>query len=142
MRCIWCNQEDASVREVTLPVVGRWGAHPTERALAVHEEHAEALRAFVAHANRNGRRFVLGIVGVSLVMLVVPAGVTAFGGDPHLVPFAVGAGTALIGAMTVAWPFATPQTVAMLGIERSVRLVRRVGGGLVFLGLAIALFLS
>jgi hypothetical protein len=138
VRCIWCNRDDQSARAVTLPMIDRWGGNPTERTFAVHPEHEEAFRRFARLANRNGRRFIFGVVGTSLAMLVVPMGVIALGLDPRLVRLVVGGGTALIGAMTLVWPFATPETVGMMGIERSARLARVVGGVVVLLGLAIA----
>ena len=140
MRCIWCNRSDESVREVTLPMIDRWGGNPAERAFPVHPEHDDAFRRFAELANRNGRRFVLGIAAVSVAMLLVPMAVTESGGGSGPVRLVVVGGTALIGVMALRWPFATPETVGMMGIERSVRLVRVAGGAFVLLGLLIAAF--
>ena len=141
VRCIWCHRADGSVREVTLPMIDRWGGNPIPRPFPVHAEHEDALRRFAALANRNGRRFILGTVGVAVAMLLVPIGAVAFGLAPSLGRIATGSGTTLLGVMIVVWPFATPETVGMMGIERSVRLVRVVGVVFTLAGLAMAAFL-
>lgn len=112
------------------------GAQPSERptTYAVCPEHEPRLRAY--HTRLQRRRTVFyGAMIVVLFSAPLPAFTDA--------PIALAVPLGLLGAALVALPFATPTTVRLLGIVRSILMVRLVGGVLlgaaaVFLLLALA----
>ncbi len=121
-RCIWSHKRDPGTRPIALKLGERY----LEETYWVCPAHEAEFRRFYNQAARHGNLF-LGLIG-----LIVIAG---FG----LVLFESAIGLALlllsIGVVMLALPFATPQTVQMLGVRTSVWLVRV--GGVVMLGLGI-----
>lgn len=120
-RCIWSHQHDPGTR----PIVIKPGKGYVEETHWVCPAHEEQFRRFHASVMRRGYTFL------ALLGLIV---VASWG----LVLFQSAVGVALlllgIGAVMLAFPFATPQTVQMLGVRRSVRLVRILGVGMVGAG--------
>jgi hypothetical protein len=121
-RCVWSHRHDPGTRPITL----RPGERYAEETVWVCPAHEEQFRRFYAYAARYGSTFI------ALIGLIVLAG---FG----LVLFesSVGLGLLLmgIGAVMLVFPFATPQTVQMLGVRTSVWLVRL--GGLLMIGFGL-----
>ena len=140
-RCVWCARRDDTVREISVPMIDRWGASPSERPFWVHGEHEDAFRAFAGLANRNTRPFVFALVGIPLALLIMVIAAAAFHLDSRLVGTVVGAGVALMGVVLVRWPFAMPETVEDLGIDLSIKMVRVYGCVFIVAGLAMAAFL-
>lgn len=123
-RCIWCNQSDPD-RTVTL------SAGRERRTVPVHAAHEASLVAWHARATREARRFVTTMVLAPLAVLAA-VGLAAL--VSRAMAFAV-IGLAIIALAAYAWthPYATPQTVRLIGVRRSIALVRLVS---VPLGLA------
>lgn len=113
-RCIWSNRKDPGTREITLTPVNRLSRPETVRVCPAHEPR---FRAFHAYADRYGNWF-LALFGLIVfgAFMSIPLGISE----------AVAGGAVLLatGVLMVVFPFATPQTVQMLGVRTSVFLVR------------------
>ena len=120
-RCIWSNRKDPGTREITLTPVNRLSRPETVWVCPAHEPQ---FRAFHAYAERYGGWF-LALFGllVSGAFLSIPLGISE--------EIVAGVIAFCFGALMVVFPFATPQTVQMLGVRTSVLLVR-VGGVVLF----------
>lgn len=103
----------------------RWGRPTGVRRFPVDPRHRQALFAFSAFSARYGPRF-LPALGLWLVATVVASYVRGIAG--------AGLGLVLLALLMFALPFATPETVAMLGIRTSVVLMRCLAGVIVLLG--------
>jgi hypothetical protein len=115
-RCLWCNQSDGELRTVTL----REGRE--RRDVTVHPEHEAALVAWHARVASDTQRFVTTLVFTPLVLLAA-VGLAAL--VSRASTFVV-LGLALIALSAFMWahPYATPQTVRLVGVRRSITLVR------------------
>lgn len=136
-RCIWCNGGEGELRSVTLHEARE------RREVPVHPEHEASLLAWHARVTRDTQRFVT-------VVAFTPLALLAFVGLAALVNPAsifVALGLSLIALATFLWahPYATPQTVRLLGVRRSIVLARgltamlAVGGTIALLAGAAAL---
>ena len=142
MRCVWCNRNDDSVREVSVAWIDRWGRNPAQRRLAVHPGHEEKLRRFAAHANRNARGSLFGLAGLLAFMAAVGPIVDALGLDERMVMVGTGGAVAVMGLLMFVFPFATPETTAGAGIELSIVIARTGACVMLALGLVIMVFLG
>jgi hypothetical protein len=135
-RCIWCNRSTGAVREVSLPMVDRFGGNVKQQILWVHAEHEEALRRFVAGVVRNARMFlaVVLLIAGAMLLLVICA---AFSGSERWAAIGAASCTMLIAVTMVWFPFATPETVGAIGIHRAITLVRVLACGLFALGVSM-----
>lgn len=92
-------------------------------------EHESDLRSFIDYA----RRFrVLFLVLVPLLT----AAMVIFALVEHVA--AVGISVVITGVVAMVLPFATPHTVEMLGLSKSIRLARILGGITAVIGLILA----
>ena len=116
-RCIWSKRNDPGTREITLESPNRFTRPETVRVCPAHEAE---VRAFHAYAERYGGWF-LALFGLLVfgAFMSIPLGISEriVAG---VVPFC-------FGVLMVVFPFATPQTVQILGMRTSV-LVVRLGG--------------
>jgi hypothetical protein len=115
-RCVWCNRADGELRTVTL-AQGR-----ERRAVTVHPAHEASLVAWHARATNDTQRFVTTIAFTPLVLLGALGLAALVGrGATFLV-----LGLALIALAAFMWahPYATPLTVRLVGVQRSIFLVR------------------
>ena len=128
-RCLWCNSSSGELRAVTL----RDGK--ARRDAFVHAVHEESLVAWHARAVRETPRLVTIVAFMPL--LVLPAlGLAAMVGRAST--FVV-LGLVLVALSALMWrhPYPTPQTVQLLGVRRSVAVIRVItalvalGGGVV-----------
>lgn len=139
-RCIWTNRWNDRVVPVEVQVPSATGGPGSGRTLYVLPEHEADLRAYNARVARYGRPMLVAILGLSALLLIVTAGGAVFGLSGRAMALSAGLGVAAMGALLVAFPFATPQTVDALGI-RAARTTARVLGVLtLLLGLGIAAF--
>ena len=113
-RCAWCGREGADLEAV----------HCDGESMVVHPTHRADLERFCRRSANFKHLFVAVVIGFMLLgyagQVVILAG--AMGPGLMIVGAAVG-GT---GLTLLAWPFATPQTVARLGVKRSAWIVRAV----------------
>lgn len=115
-RCAWCNRSDGELRSVTLAEGRQRHVH------AVHAAHEAALRDWHGRVVSDTPRFVT-------TMVIAPAVVFAAVGVAAVVSRALAfvlLGVALIALAAYMWanPYATPQTVRLVGVRRSIALVR------------------
>jgi uncharacterized membrane protein len=125
-RCIWSNQIDRGTREIAIEVDERY----LPERYWVCSEHEAAFRAFRGRGHRDRYRFFGG-----LALVVVAALLTA------LLDWETGVGLVMIGLglFMLAYPFATPQTIQMLGVRASLRLVRLLSMPVIGIGLYLLL---
>ena len=128
-RCAWTNRDSDQLKEIILVAPNRLGLQPTQRAFHVLPEFEPALRRHIERLRRFGLLFVLSVLLLTIALVMAAA-------LQQLVPIAVM--IALIGVLLIAFPFATPETVALLGFRKSIILVRCLGVGV--LVLAVWLF--
>jgi len=117
MRCVWCNGSDGELRTVTLPVAGR-----ERRTVAVHAAHEAALAAWQARVSSDSQHFVTAMALSPLVVL----GAVGFAALVSRGASFVVLGLSMISLAAYMWahPYATPQTVDLVGVRRSIVLVR------------------
>ena len=124
-RCIWCGRESDALETVELPTLDRWGHPAGVRRFPVDPQHRQALLAFSAFSTRYAPRF-LPALGLWLLATVVASWFRGIAGG--------GLGLMLLGPLMFALPFATPETVAALGIRRSLVLVRCMAAAIALMG--------
>lgn len=129
-RCVWCGRESEALESLELPTLDRWGRPTGAKRFPVDPQHREALLAFSAFTARYGPRF-LPALGVWLVAMVVASWISGIAG--------AGVGLMLLGLLMFALPFATPETVAMVGIRASVVLVRCMAAAIALMGVFLLL---
>ncbi len=123
--CIWSHETSDRTISVALDVPSATGGEGSRRTVWVLPEHEADLRACNASVTRNGRLFLVATLGLSALVAVVASDVM---GLPESASTAAGGlGVAAIGLVIAALPFATPQTIQMVGIRRSVVFVRALG---------------
>lgn len=135
-RCLWCHGAEGELRQID--ITGKaWDDGPVH----VHPEHEQRLRSFVKRVEGRSTLFIsLTVLAVFVVMNSTLVGI--------MVTWALGLaimGAALsgLGAVCLAMPFATTQTVRAVGVLRSIRIAQMVGLGTGAFGiglLAVALF--
>lgn len=116
----WTGRRKAGLKVVRLPTVTRFGNPGEEKDFLVEPEHEEELRAFVLYANKHARLF-MGLVSILSVACLVGAFLLK---DRPEMRWVLGATIALLGATIWIFPFATPETTAMLGLRASRTLAR------------------
>ena len=126
-RCIWSKRKDPGTREITLEPRDRFTRPQTVWVCPAHEAQ---VRAYHAYSERYGGWFLafFGLI-VFGAFMSIPLGISE----------AVGGGAVLVasGMLMVVFPFATPQTVQMLGVRASV--VMTWVGGLAMFGFGVFL---
>lgn len=133
--CAWCGHSDDSLTTITVDAPDRLAASTREQTLAVHPEHEAPLRAYLEHARTHGRRFLVLVVLLAGVGPLVGIGLLAV--SERLGLTVVGSSVAALGGVLMVYPFATPETVHLLGVKRARVTVRVVAVLVVALGIWI-----
>jgi len=128
-RCIWCHQGGELIDTPS----GDGGT------VAVHAEHRAVVQAFMARATRWGRVFLLLMVLVPALAVLTTAAGLLFPALPRGFPAAVL--LLYVGGIITALPLATPQTVRVLGLRRSIIVARLLGIASLASGLTTAALL-
>jgi hypothetical protein len=131
-RSAWTGQPGDRLVEVRVPSMTRWGTPRGEQVLLVEPEHEAELRGFLKYAVRFGRTALVSYLACSVVA-VVGAVIGAY--SPVGRWLIIGSLLAL-GGLLFGFPFATPETVATVGVRRSRQLARGAGALLIALALA------
>jgi hypothetical protein len=130
-RCAWSNRLSDEVKEVIIVAPDRLGLRPAPRAFYVLPEFEQDLRRFMERVSRFGLAFVL-------LMILLSIGVVMAAATSHQF---VGLAVGLMGVMLVVFPFASPQVVNAIGIQKSITFARSLGVGLIgfafYLGLTL-----
>ncbi|GAB5533875.1 MAG: hypothetical protein Rubg2KO_01240 [Rubricoccaceae bacterium] len=137
--CLWTGKRDDRAIEIEVQGTDRLGRPGEIETLTVLPEHEAELRAYAARAQRYGSFLLFGILGLTSVSLLAAAlGVTdVWSGTPMV--WTIGACVGLMGALMVAVPLATPETLQAFGARRSIQIARVSGLVTLATGLAIAL---
>lgn len=125
---MWSNSLDDPVRDVEIEMLNRWGTRVEPKVVPVCPAHEPAVREFAALVTGWGRLF-MPLLLVLLVVMIVGSFVASLA--------LVGASVIALGALAVIFPFATPETVQMMGLQNSIRSARILGLVTVALGLAM-----
>jgi hypothetical protein len=119
-----------------VPVPGRF---QLKSRVLVHPEHEQEFLRFVEVVERTGPRGIAALVLATVGLLPLLILLAAVLRTPTLVWFLFG-----IYALVFAWiiwghPFATSQTVAWLGVQNSVKLIRALAGIIALAGAGLLL---
>jgi len=117
-KCLWCGRPRIDLRVLQDCPEYHGTLVSLYEPLRVCGDHESQLDAFI---RKLARQSVWLLVTILLGFIIVLAGVIR--GQTYLRL----AGTAIFGVASMAFPFATPETVHRLGVQRSVRIVRSVG---------------
>jgi len=141
--CTWCGKSEAPLKTITVETTNRFGTSTREETMTVHPEHEAELRAFAEQARRYGGRFLLLslLFGLFIPMSGVFAGIIWT--SDALIAGIVGLSIIVLGVVMYVYPFATPETVQMLGVRTSKQVVRGLsvvtaglGGWILWMGVA------
>lgn len=128
-RCIWSGAEGGGrLKKVTVPTVDRLGQPARMQSFLVLPEHEASFRAYSDRVVRLGRTFLVGIF--SLLGLTILLSLTGY-------LWATGIGVTLLGAWILWLPFATPETVRLVGVEKSMLVARAAGVLTALIGVAM-----
>lgn len=134
-RCIWSGRADERVREVRVRVPDRFGRGASERAFWVLPEHEDAFRRFCDQSRRHGLRFL--VLLAASVLVLIGGAVVAVSGRPQLGMTVVGGCMVAQGLLILRYPFSTPETVQLLGVANSIKVVRTVAVFNLLVGLGV-----
>ena len=138
-KCAWCNKQSYDLKEIAVLSTNLSAANRREISCFVCPEHELKLRRFYDRVRRYAPLF-LGLIAISLIGLVGAACWTGNNSYPAVYLFT--ASFASIGLVFILFPFCTPETIAMMGVAKSIKVARIIGGvifALGIIGLALAL---
>ena len=119
---------------VRVATTDRFGRPVGEKEFWVEPRHEAELRRWLEYVRHNARRFLALVLGES-VLALAGASLLAFWPSAY---WLVVAALVALGVTTIVYPFATPETNALLGMRRA-RSLARAGGVLL---LAMVVFLA
>ncbi len=126
-RCFWTGIRDSNVIEIEIPALDRFGRSEGTTTAYVLPEHERELRAFVDRVRRQGGLF-LRTMAVLVLMLLASVIMAIVGVSPSgLMTRAIGSVVVLIGVTIILFPFATPETISVFGVRRSIVVARYAG---------------
>lgn len=128
-KCMWCNKKSNELREIFIPDTNR---PLDEISYFVCPEHEQKFRKFLDQARRFGPLFI-GLAVLSMISLIIS------GGYSYMNLFI--ASFASMGLIMIIFPFCTPQTIAMVGVAKSI-IIARILGGIFFASGVIAIVMN
>lgn len=128
-RCAWTNEESDRVKEIVVDMPDRLAMHPKPTTFYVLPEYEQKLRRFIRHLERFSLKFLLSILILSMA-LPIAAVMRRYA--------LLGVVVVLMGIDFIVFPFATPETVKLLGFGSSIVLVRAIGVIAIVIGVEIA----
>lgn len=138
--CIWTNETTDRAVPITLDVPSATGGARSSQTSHVLPEHEADVRAYNERVARGGRLMLVGVLGLSGMMVVVAIGGEIAGWSDRSIAVIAGWMVVATSALLFALPFATPQTVGALGIRGSVRLSRALAVVMAGIGIGIAVW--
>lgn len=131
-KCIWCNNESEQIKEITVLTRNRFGVNTHERNYFVCSEHEEKFRKF----NDQVRRYALLFLGLIIISLLGLVGAACWtGNNNYPAAYLFTASFALVGLVAIVFPFCTPETITMIGVAKSIKAARIIGGVIFALGI-------
>ena len=134
LKCIWSGKKSERVKPVTLKTLNRITS-PTEKTFYVLPEHEQKLRNFNHEFVQNGKMFLMIILSITFLMAFVALMAAFLPGSENILISIVGISVSSIGITLVKYPFATPETVQLFGIKKSVQIVKISGYIITLIGL-------
>ena len=131
-RSIWTGKHGTGLEEIQLdgwPLLSRKRG---EQRLLVEPEFESDLRDFVAYARSKRKAFWAWLV-IGTTLCLAGAFLSI---EWPIALWAVAAGLLVLGAMILAYPFATPETIRAVGVRPSRRLAR-LGAALILVMAAV-----
>ena len=130
-KCIWCNKESEQIKEITVLAKNRFGVKPREVNCFVCSKHEEKFRQFNDQVRRYALLFIC-LIAISLLGLIGAACWT--GNNSYPAAYLSTASFAFMGLVFIVFPFCTPETIAMMGVAKSIKIARIIGGVIFALG--------
>jgi len=128
-KCAWCNKRNSDLKEIvvlnTIPIAFK----RREISFFVCPEHESKLRIFYDQVRRYALLF-LGLIALSLIGLIT----SSIYSDSYWSGYLFITSFASIGMIFIIFPFCTPETVAMAGVAKSIKIARIIGGAIFVLG--------
>jgi hypothetical protein len=123
LKCAWCNKENEQIKQIKVLTKKGFGPNLQETTYFVCLEHEQKFRKFYDRVRRYALLFI-GLSAISLLGLIVSA---LLANNNYLFGYLLIASFAFIGLVFIIFPFATPETIEMVGVAKSIRLVRIIG---------------
>jgi hypothetical protein len=135
-KCEWCHKDNDELKEISILSTNLSAANRREISYFVCPEHERKLRRFYDRVRRYNFLF-LGLIAIFLFGLIAP---TIYF-DNHWSVILPLLSFASLGLLSILFPFCTPETIAMIGVAKSIMIVRIFGVVIFALG-AIGLLLG
>ncbi len=137
-RCLYCNagSETTALKQETEKIAGLdKGFHYCSDACH------QGIVTYAATVSHESNRFLLLILGAafSFIPFVLLALLTPYHGV--ISSLAIAMPLILVGLVITRYPFVTPETIRFWGIRKSVAVAKRLGVGMILLGVSAAVVL-
>lgn len=129
-KCAWCARRDGTLKQLRLRVPGPLTLNLFWTEVHVHPRHEHRVRRFLALFRRDGRKFVISMLGFVVFLPTaaltiasaagVPVGAAGEWGEKYALAWYL----IVLGGILAVWPFATPLTTRLFGMRTSIVLVR------------------
>lgn len=133
--CIWTNLETERVKEVTIKTTNRFGGGVHEKKVYVLPEHEQQLRQFNEHIVRYGKLFLIIVLSLPLLPLILAGFLFLDFITGKLILVATGVVTICLGITIIVFPFSTPETGSIFGLNRAIKITKITGGIVALLGI-------
>lgn len=126
-KCIWSNQYSDDLIEINT-------THKSDQqSYFVLPEYETQTNDFLVYIDKHSTRFMVSLITLLLIMSIAVAVLEPFR------EFIVGGCLVLLGVLMMKYPFATPQTVEMMGFRSSIKFVKGLSIVVMVLGVIIGL---
>lgn len=127
-KCLWCNQSEGVLEEIEIAGSNRGLVGPRTKTVTAHPEHADFVRDYFSRANKEMEKVLLRLVALMFLTIMgvfAVATVQYKGGDTSFwLKILFGPPQLMMILSWLTCPFATPQTIKMLGIRTSMAIIR------------------
>ncbi|MBN1795158.1 MAG: hypothetical protein JW804_00645 [Sedimentisphaerales bacterium] len=128
-KCAWCNKQSDDLKEITVLSTGLPASNRRKISYSVCPEHEHRLRRFYDRVRRYAILFVsLMIIGIFGVVMPSVFYNNVWSGYLFIMSFES------MGLVLVIFPFCAPETMAMMGVAKSIRIARIMGGAFFAVG--------
>ncbi|MHC4758691.1 MAG: hypothetical protein ACYTE8_08535 [Planctomycetota bacterium] len=131
-RCAWCYKQSYELKEVTILSTNLSATKRREISFHVCPEHEGNLCKFYDRVRRYALLF-LGLIAMSLIGLIT----SAIFHDNYWSGFLFVLSFASIGLVFILFPFCTPETISIMGVAKSIKIARIMGGVIFALGFIV-----
>lgn len=128
-KCAWCNKQSDNLKEIIILNTSLFASKRREISYFVCPEHESKLRRFYDQVRRYALLF-LGFITLSLIGLITP---TIYS-DSYWSGYLFITSFTSVGLILIIFPFCTPETIAVTGAAKSIKIARIIGGLIFALG--------